>query len=144
MKQCAALIAEITTIEQRLECIHVSGLHRGVVLVEKIILASSNPRAVGINAQYPNTAPLKSISRDAFSQNLPLGIRQKQSRLDHLLFGGGGLDLGSLIFLKLSPFCEVVDHKPADDSDDIAKDGNPERDINRPSWIWWVGWHWYH
>lgn len=144
MKQCAPLTAVIATTKQRLESIHISGLNRGVFLVEKIMLSGSYPRAVGIDAQYPNTTPLKSFRGDALSQNLTLGIGEAQRRLQCGALFRDRLISEPFVFFGIAALGEPMLNKPSDDGNDVADDRQSKRGVNWPSWVWWRGWHWYH
>jgi hypothetical protein len=139
-----ALLPEITASQQRIECVHILRLNGWVGIIRKIFFANPHPRAMPVNMEHHSIATHQSILGGTEAKNLSLLTAQSGQSLVCFALVSGGLIFQPLVPLNLSALGECVDNKPANNRDNISKDGKTERDINWPSWVWWIGWRWYH
>ena len=139
-----ALGAEITTGQQRFESVKVPGLHRWVLVISEISLASSNPATPARHAQNHYGPAQGSIWIGTAGDDLILLGRKPCKISERLLPGHLRLGLGSPVFCQLAPLGEVVGNEPANDRHNDGKNGDTQGQIGWPEWIWWWGWHWYH
>ena len=138
--QPAAIVPEVATAVERLEGVQIAGLHSGIGLVKKVVLAGVYPLPISIGLPYPHTAFRKTICRKTFPQQLAFFGGENESRLAR----SDTRCSFSQFFAALSPQGKAVTYQPTADGEDISQDGNAQGHIHWPSWVWWIGWHWYH